>query len=35
MYYMVIYEKRLGLEPKRLSERMGPISAAASKIAGA
>jgi soluble lytic murein transglycosylase len=35
MYYTVIYEKRLGLEPKRLSERMGPIGAAASKIAGA
>jgi len=35
MYYMVIYEKRLGLEPTRLSERMAPIAADAGKIAGA
>ena len=35
MYYMVIYEKRLGLEPKRLSERMTPVSAVPGKIAGA
>ena len=33
--YMVIYDKRLGREPKRLKERMAPIAAAASQLAGA
>jgi len=33
--YMVIYDKRLGREPKRLSERMATIAAAPGRIAGA
>jgi soluble lytic murein transglycosylase len=33
--YMVIYDKRLGRQPKRLRERMAPIAAATSKLAGA
>jgi len=33
--YMVIYDKRLGRQPKRLNERMAPIAAAGSKLAGA
>ena len=32
--YMVIYDKRLGLEPKRLSERMAIINAASGTVAG-
>lgn len=35
LYYSVIYEKRLGKSPTRLSERMGAIGAAGSKVAGA
>jgi len=33
--YMVIYDKRLGKQPKRLKDRMAPIAAADSKLAGA
>jgi len=33
--YMVIYDKRLGRQPKRLKDRMEPIAAADSKLAGA
>ncbi len=33
--YMVIYDKRLGRQPKRLKDRMAPIAAADSKLAGA
>ena len=35
MSYTVIYDKRLGRKPKRLSERMGAIAAAGSKLVGA
>jgi len=33
--YMVIYDKRLGRQPKRLQERMAPIAASNSRLAGA
>lgn len=35
MSYTVIYDKRLGKKPKRLSDRMGVIAAADNKLAGA